>query len=79
MIVYRTFDGDDYFYYSKERRALDAADQFAERELLGPNGFVRVERLTLMKGLTANALVVAGLNNQDVVTDVERVYERLAR
>jgi hypothetical protein len=84
VIIYRTFDGDNYHYYSKERTALDAADRFAEGELLGPNGFVRVEKLTLVKGLTANTLVTASLNGtelflQDFITDIERIYERLAR
>ena len=79
MIIYRTFDGEKYEYYARERVALDAADRFYEQKNFGPNGFVRVEKITLREDLTANALVAAVFNDHEsAITDVERVYERLA-
>ncbi len=79
MIIYRTFDGDNHEYFATERVALNAADRVFEQENQGPNGFIRVEKITLRDGLTTPALV-AMIFNQDpeAVASVERTYERLS-
>ena len=79
MIIYRTFDGDNHEYFAKERVALDAADRIFEQEDQGPNGFIRVEKITLRSDLTTPALMTMIFNDpESAIADVERIYERLS-
>ena len=79
MIIYRTFDGDNHEYFAKERVALNAADRVFEQEDQGPNGFIRVEKITLRSDLTTPALLALIFNRDpEAIADVERTYERLS-
>ncbi len=78
MVIYRVFEGDNYTHFGGHGEALNAADKIADDENCGPNGFVIIDKLTLV-GLTKWRLMIMALNGLSIVESAERVYERFAQ
>ena len=78
MIFYRTFDGDDYTFFTESERAFACADKIADNDY-GPNGFVIIEEIEIaLPSSHPKEFALSLLNRNYEPERVERIYERFS-
>ena len=80
MIIYRTFDGDNYAFFTESKKAYSHVDKIANNNYCGPNGFVIIEEIEIaLPNGWGEKFIISLLNGNYETERVERIYERFAR